>query len=315
MRPPLLTPYVSRSLLFLNHIDMKKTIVAFQGEYGAFSEMAARFYFGKDVHVVPQRDFAAMFAAVERGDCTHGMVPIENSLMGSIHENYDHLSAHNLQIVGELKLRIVHNLIVNPGVKLEDIRHIYSQAPALAQCTEFIASLSHVEAVMASDTAGAVKALKASGARDAAAIASAQAAVDYDLEILRAGIENDHQNYTRFLVVASKASAPENPPLEGPAKTSIVFAMKNVPGALFKSLSVFALRDLNLLKIESRPLAGKPWEYAFSLDIEGHLGQESCARAIDHLREIATFVKVLGSYRQGDAVEGETRDVRRKGPQ
>ena len=285
--------------------DTKNIIVAFQGEHGAFSEMAARLYFGKDVEVVPQRNFSALFAAVAHGKCTHGMVPIENSLMGSIHENYDHLSAHHLQIIGELKLRIVHNLIVNPGVKLEDIRHIYSQAPALAQCTQFTASLSQAETVMTADTAGAVKALKTSGARDAAAIASAQAAWDYDLEILQAGIEDDHQNYTRFLVVTSEALSPENPDIQMPAKTSIVFAMKNVPGALFKSLSVFALRDLNLLKIESRPLAGKPWEYAFSLDFEGHIRQEPCARAIEHLREIATFVKILGSYRQGDMVEGK----------
>jgi len=289
---------------------MENPIVSFQGEYGAFSEMAARVYFGEDVTVVPQRNFVALFASVEHGDSTHGMVPIENSLMGSIHENYDHLLKHNLQIVGELKLRIVHNLIVNPGVKREDIRHIYSQAPALAQCTEVIESLSQAEAVMAPDTAGAVKGLRESGARDAAAIASAQAAIDYDLEILQAGIEDDHQNYTRFLVVAPQAVVTQNYDFEDPAKTSIVFAMKNVPGALFKSLSVFALRDLNLLKIESRPLAGKPWEYAFSLDIEGHLGQEPCARAIDHLREIATFVKILGSYKQGEAVEGTVRAKR-----
>ena len=289
---------------------MEKPIVAFQGEYGAYSEMAARAYFGEDVEVSPQRNFSALFAAVEHGNCTHGMVPIENSLMGSIHENYDHLLDHNLQIVGELKLRIVHNLIVNPGVKKEDIRHIHSQAPALAQCTEIIEAMSQAEAVMAPDTAGAVKALKESGARDVAAIASAQAAIDYELEILQAGVEDDHQNYTRFLVVTSEVSAPKDPEVEGPAKTSIVFAMKNVPGALFKSLSVFALRDLNLLKIESRPLTGKPWEYAFSLDIEGHLGQEACARAIDHLREIAIFVKVLGAYRQGESVEGKVREKR-----
>ena len=161
--------------------------------------------------------------------------------MGSIHENYDHLSAHHLQIVGELKLRIVHNLIVNPGVKLEDIHHIYSQAPALAQCTQFTASLPHAETIMTSDTAGAVKALKTSGARDAAAIASAQAAWDYDLEILQTGIEDNHQNYTRFLVVTSEALSPENPDIETPAKTSIVFAMNNVPGALFKSLERICL--------------------------------------------------------------------------
>jgi prephenate dehydratase len=233
------------------------------------------------------------------------MVPIENSLMGSIHENYDNLLKYGLQIVGELKLRIVHNLIVNPGVKVEDIRHIYSQAPALAQCKDLIASLSQAQAVMAPDTAGAVKQLKASGARDAAAIASKQAAIDYELEILQAGVEDDHANFTRFLVVV-----PEGPEVIGATKTSIVFAMQNVPGALFKSLSVFALRDLNLLKIESRPLVGKPWEYSFYLDIEGHLGQESCRRAIDDLREIASFVRILGAYKQGDVVAGKVRPKR-----
>lgn len=284
---------------------MTHPIIAFQGEYGAFSEMAARTYFGETVAVRPQANFAALFAAVENGTCSHGMVPIENSLMGSIHENYDLLLKYNLQIVGELKLRIVQNLIVNPGVKLDAIRHIYSQAPALAQCTDFINTLPNAKAVMAPDTAGAVKNLKKTGARDAAAIASTQAAIDYELEILRPGIENNHENYTRFLVVTPDATKPSDP-----AKTSIVFAMKNVPGALFKSLSVFALRDLNLLKIESRPLEGKPWEYAFYLDIEGHLDQEPCARAVEHLREIATFVRILGSYRQGTMAEGKVRPKR-----
>jgi prephenate dehydratase len=276
--------------------------IAFQGEYGAFSEMAARAYFGEEVDVLPRPNFMALFSAVEKGEASHGMVPIENSLMGSIHENYDHLLKHGLQIVGELKLRIVHNLIVNPGVKLEDIRHIYSQAPALAQCTNLIASLDKAEAVMAPDTAGAVKQLKKSGARDAAAIASKQAAIDYELEILQAGVEDDHANFTRFLVVV-----PEGPVVDDASKTSIVFAMQNVPGALFKSLSVFALRDLNLLKIESRPLVGKPWEYSFYLDIEGGLGQESCRRAIEHLREIASFVRILGAYKQGEVVDGKVR--------
>lgn len=264
--------------------------------------MAARAFFHEAVEVRPQPNFSALFAAVEAGDCTHGMVPIENSLMGSIHENYDHLLAHELYIIGEIKLRIVHNLIVNPGVKLADVRHVYSQPPALAQCTHFLGRLKDAEAVIAHDTAGAVRALKDTGARDAAAIASAQAAVDYGLEVLEAGIEDDHNNYTRFLVVAPDAVEPQEP-----AKTSIVFAMKDIPGALFKSLSVFALRDINLLRIESRPLKGRPWEYAFYLDFEGHMGQTACAKAVDHLEEIATFVKILGSYRQGEAVEGKMR--------
>ena len=288
-----------------DYLSKSELRVGFQGELGAFSEMAARAYFGEDVEVVPQPRFSALFEAVAEGSCTHGMVPIENTLMGSIHENYDLLLEHNLQIVGELKLRIVHNLIVNPGVRLEDIRHIYSQPPALAQCTDFIKSLEHAEAVVSHDTAGAVKNLKEQGARDAAAIASAQAAADYDLEILKSEIENNHQNYTRFLVIAREGVEPGEP-----AKTSIVFAMKNVSGALYRSLSAFALRDVNLLKIESRPLNGKPWEYAFYLDFEGHLGQQNCTRAIDHLKESATFVRILGSYSQGEAVEGKTRPKR-----
>lgn len=276
--------------------------VGFQGELGAFSEMAARAYFGEDVVVAPQPNFSALFECVVHGDCTHAMVPIENTLMGSIHENYDLLLQHDLQIVGELKLRIVHNLIVNRGVKLDEIRHIYSQPPALAQCTEFIKSLDHAEAVVAHDTAGAVKNLKEQGARDAGAIASAQAALDYDLEILRSGIENNHQNYTRFLVMAPEGVEPG-----APAKTSIVFSMKNVAGALYRSLSAFALRDVDLLKIESRPLNGRPWEYSFYLDFEGHMEERNCQRAIDHLREFTSFLKILGSYTPGVAVEGKPR--------
>ncbi len=284
-----------------------KPTVAFQGELGAFSETAARTYFHESVPVAPLPTFSELFEAVESRACTHGMVPIENSLMGSIHENYDLLLKHNLQIVGELKLRIVHNLIVNPGVCLEDIRHIFSQPPALAQCSEFIRSLAHAEAVVDYDTAGAVKRLKETGAKDAAAIAGAQAAIDYGLEILREGIENNHQNFTRFLVVARKAVEVEP---EHSAKTSIVFAMENVPGALFKSLGVFALRDIDLLKIESRPLDGKPWEYTFYLDFEGHLEQDRCLQAVEHLEQLATFLKVLGSYKQGETVEGKVRKKR-----
>ncbi len=281
--------------------------VAFQGELGAFSEMAARTYFHEGVTVVPLPGFPQIFQAVENKTCTHCIVPIENSLMGSIHENYDLLLKHNLQIVGELKLRIVHNLIVNPGTRLEDIRHIFSQPPALAQCSEFIRSLGHAEAVVDYDTAGAVKRVKKTGARDIAAIASAQAAVDYDLDILREGIENNHQNFTRFLVVARQAVEVNS---EDPAKTSIVFTMENVPGALFKSLGAFALRDIDLLKIESRPLDRRPWEYTFYLDFEGHLGQDRCAQAVEHLKQLVSFLKILGSYKQGETAEGKARKKR-----
>jgi prephenate dehydratase len=272
---------------------------------GAFSEMAARSYFSDSVHVVPQPDFQSLFSAVSGGECTHGMVPIENSLMGSIHENYDLLLQQDLFIVGEIKLRIVHNLIVNPGVRLEDVRQIYSQAPALAQCTEFIRSTEGVEAVVAQDTAGAVRRIKKEKARNAAAIASAQAAIDYDLEILREGLENDQRNYTRFLVVASNAAEPVDP-----AKTTVVYALDHIPGALFKSLGVFAMRDINLLKIESRPLSGRPWEYVFYLDFEGPMASDRCRQAVEHLEQMASFLKILGSYTQGETVEGSLREKR-----
>lgn len=280
-------------------------VVAFQGEMGAFSETAARSYFYENVHVAPQPDFQGLFSAVSGGECTHGMVPIENSLMGSIHENYDLLLQQDLYIVGEIKLRIVHNLIVNPGVRMEDVRQIYSQAPALAQCTEFIRSTEGIEAVVARDTAGAVKQIKEEKARNAAAIASAQAAIDYDLEILREGVENDRRNYTRFLVVATRAAEPVDP-----AKTTVVYTLDHIPGALFKSLGVFAMREINLLKIESRPLSGRPWEYVFYLDFEGHLASDQCRQAVEHLEQMASFLKILGSYTQGKTVEGSLREKR-----
>lgn len=278
---------------------MKKLIVAFQGELGAYGELAAREFFHDKVEVAPRPTFEAVFGAVESGKCQRGIIPIENSLVGSIHQNYDLLLKHRLHIVGEVKLRIVHTLIVNPGVRMSDIRRIYSQPPALAQCDKFIKSLKGIEIVPVYDTAGAVKMIQEEGIRDGAAVASAQAAADYGLKILKTGIESDHRNYTRFLILSRKKA------LRSPhAKTSIVFATRNVAGSLFKSLSVFALRDINLLKIESRPIQGRPWEYFFYLDFEGHVADPHCAKALDHLREIATSFRILGSYEKGREADG-----------
>ena len=273
--------------------------MAIQGHAGSFSEAAARAYFPPETQLVSQPDFKALFASVEDGSCACGVVPIENSLMGSIHENYDLLLQSDVHIIGEIKLRIVHNLIVNRGVQLADIRYIASQPPALAQCTRFIHSLADAQTVAADDTAGAVKELAASGARDRGAIAGAQAAAAYGMEILVPGIEDAPHNFTRFLVVNRCA---EPAPVE-PAKTTIVFALKHVPGALYQSLAAFAERGINLLKIESRPMPERPWEYVFYLDLEGHLDQAACAQAVEQLRETTEFVRILGSYQQGDTVE------------
>ena len=273
--------------------------MAIQGHAGSFSEAAARAYFSNDTQLAPQPDFKALFAAVEDGSCACGVVPIENSLMGSIHENYDLLLQNDVLIVGEIKLRIVHNLIVNRGVQLADIRYIASQPPALAQCTRFIHSLADAQTIAADDTAGAVKELAASGARDRGAIAGARAAEAYGMEILVPGIEDAPHNFTRFLVVNRCAASA----LAEPAKTTLVFALKHVPGALCRSLAAFAERGINLLKIESRPMPERPWEYVFYLDLEGHLGQETCVQAVEQLQNTAEFVRILGSYQQGDTIE------------
>ena len=277
----------------------EKHTVAFQGELGAYSELAARAFFKQDIQVCPRPSFDAIFEAVQKDACTHGIIPIENSLAGSVHENYDLLLEHRLHIIGEIKLRIVHHLIVNPGVQLEDLKRIHSHPQALSQCRDFLRTLKGVEPIAVYDTAGAAKLMRDEGMLDAAAIASAQAAADYQLEILRSGIESNHLNFTRFLIMSKTPVKTSRD-----AKTSIVFSTQNIPGALFKSLSVFALRDIDLLKIESRPIHGRPWEYIFYLDFEGSMEDEKCQKAIGHLEEIAPFLRILGSYPKGEEVDG-----------
>ncbi len=199
--------------------------------------------------------------------------------------------SHELSIVSETSLRIEQHLIANPGVKLEEIRVVYSHPQALEQCRNFLSTLENVEAVAAYDTAGSVKMIRDQKLRNAAAIAGRWAAQDYGMEILRREIEDIPENFTRFIVLARE------PHSFGKAdKTSILFSMKSIPGALFKSLSVFALRDIDLLKIESRPLRGRPWDYIFYLDFAGSMEEERCINAIRHLEEITTLLKVLGSY-------------------
>ncbi len=263
--------------------------VSFQGEPGAYSEQAVFNYFGK-VETVPCESFDAMFDAVVSGKSDAALAPIENSLAGSIHQNYDLLLRHDLHIVGEYFLRVQHCLIVNPGVKMEDIKKAISHPQALGQCAGYLRSHG-IKAEQVYDTAGSVKMLKESGARDVAAIASKRAAELYGMQILQEGIEDNPENFTRFLAVRRESIVPEKE-----AKTSIVFTLKNVPGSLFKAMSVFALRDLDLTKIESRPLQGSPWEYLFYIDFIGSVHDETVQRALDHLGEYAVMLRVLGSY-------------------
>jgi len=278
--------------------------VTFQGELGAYSELAAREFYGRDIEVAPSLSFYDVFDKVTRGEAAAGVIPIENSLAGSVHENYDLLLEHELHIIGEVKLRIVHHLLVNPGATLAGIRRIMSHPQALAQCRDFLRSMPGVEATPVYDTAGAVRDLRRSGATDTAAIGSAQAAADYGMETLASGIESNHQNFTRFLVITPEPLEKEGEP--GTMKVSVVFALHHRPGMLFRALGVFALRDIDLLKIESRPLLGTPWEYLFYLDFVGSLKESRCQKALDHMDELATFIRVLGCYPQGRVVDGSS---------
>lgn len=270
---------------------MKDYEICFQGEHYAFSEIAAQKFLGDIAICHPRETFEQVFQSVKNNKNMLGIIPIENTLSGSIHQNYDLLLENSVQIVGEINLRIELHLIAKPGVEFSRIRKVYSHPAALGQCRNFWAQHPQVEIIPTYDTAGSVKIIAEKGLTDAAAIASKEAAHDYKMNIVLSEIEDFKENYTRFLIITT-----ENLSFGSADKTSIVFATKHIPGALFKSLSVFFLRDLNLLKIESRPLRGKPFQYIFYLDFEGTMEQQAGQNALRHLEEIAEFIKVLGSY-------------------
>lgn len=277
---------------------MKRIKAAFQGERGAFSEEAARKLLGETVEPLPFPRFEEIFKAVADGRADAAVVPIENTLHGSVHENYDHLLRFQLPIVGETNLRIVHNLITPARTKFSALRKVYSHPVALNQCLRFFSDNPQLERVQFYDTAGSVKHLVETREPGAAAIASSVAADYYDAHIVRRSIEDDRQNFTRFFLLKKKAAAaPQGAQISW--KTSIVFRLHNIPGALFRAMSVFALRDINLAKIESRPLRGKPWEYHFYVDFLDRADSEPAKRALGHLSEFAEEVHVLGSYPRG----------------
>lgn len=273
---------------------MNKIKIAFQGEPGAYSEAAAIGFHPYAITTVPCHNFDDVFQAVTQGHCQRGILPIENSLAGSIHRNYDLLLRNDLHIIGEFHLRVSHCLLALPGVKLEDIRRVYSHPQALAQCEANLERLG-VEKILEADTAGSARLLRQLDDCQAGALASRRAAEVYDLQILAENMEDNPANFTRFLVVAN---APEEQAgrQSSSCKTSIVFSLHNQPGVLFKALSVFALRDIDLTKIESRPLPGHPWEYIFYIDFAGHINDPVCCRALEHLQELAPFFRILGSY-------------------
>jgi len=280
----------------------KPAPIAFQGERGAFSEEAARKLLGARVDMLPCSSFEAVFHSLSAGTAAGAVIPIENTLAGSVHENYDHLLRYEFPIVAETSVRIVHNLIAPPGVPFARIHKVYSHPVALNQCLDFFRSHPEVEKITYYDTAGSVKMIMDEALSDSAAIASAVAAEIYGAHILRRSIEDDRRNFTRFFLLRPAVYAlknPPTPPSNAQWKTSLVFSTRNIPGALFRCLSAFALRDLNLTKIESRPLRGKPWEYLFYLDFLGRVDSPAAKNALGHLRELADVLKVLGCYPRG----------------
>jgi prephenate dehydratase len=281
-------------------------MVGFQGVEGAYSELAAGQFFGtKAAATRAYPDFAAVFAAVVAGRVGYGILPVENSLTGSIHQNYDLLLDHDVCIVGEVKLRVSHNLLAVKGATLRDVRTVYSHPQALSQCAAYLGKLRQAVATPFFDTAGSARYVAESGRRDLAAVASSAAGKRYGLQVLASAIEDNEQNFTRFIVVAKAGSRrrlpPPKPAARGGAgrKTAIVFALKSIPGALHKALSVFALRDIDLIKIESRPIAGSPWEYMFYLDFLTPKDPAVGPRAVEHLKEVTVFLRVLGTFAAG----------------
>lgn len=270
--------------------------VAYQGEAGAYSEAAAVGALGSQIEPAPCESFEDVFEALKSGAVDRAVLPIENSLAGSIHRNYDLMLRNDFHIVAEYGLRVRHHLMGLPDQPLEAIDEVLSHPQALSQCEYYLRELE-VQWRTTYDTAGSAKLVRQQQLRGVAAIASRRAAEVYDLEVIAEGIEDDSENFTRFLVLAQ---SPQTPPADQPAKTSIVFSLHDQPSALFKALSVFALRDIDLTKLESRPLRGKRWRYLFYLDFVGNVTEERSQNALRHLREIAPMLRVLGSYPRHD---------------
>lgn len=273
-------------------------LIAIQGEKGSFSEIAAKGFFGKDIRVSTSFSFNDVFNKVKNKKVSYGIVPIENSLYGSIIDSLDLLQKNSLFIIGEINLQISHCLLSNKKYKIAQIKKIYSHPQALGQCSIFLGSIPEVKIIPNYDTAGSAKMLNKDHDEISAAIASKEAAKLYGLKIIKSNIQNKKKNYTRFLIIAKR---PHRGKLNNP-KTSLSIELKSIPGALFKALSVFALRDIDLVKIESRPLPDKPFQYLFYIDFVGDVKDEKIKLAITHLKEISSGIKSFGTYETGKLI-------------
>lgn len=270
-------------------------IVAFQGEHGAYSEQAIHQHFGPDAATLPTRTFLDILAALQDGRAQYGMLPVENSLAGTVLPAYDLLVDYDLHIQAEVIVRVEHCLMAPPGTALAGITRVISHHQALGQCEQTLRRM-RLEPVDYYDTAGAARDLAANPQHGTAAIASALAAETYGLDILVHHLEDQDFNYTRFFVLG--LTPPER---RDPSKTSIILTTRHVPGALYEALGELARRGINMTKIESRPRRNRPWHYLFYVDFEGHEEDEDVKQALLGILKHASFLKVLGSYPAGKA--------------
>jgi len=268
------------------------TRIAFQGERGAFSEEAAIELLGGGIELVPRPTFERLFEAIDQGAADYILAPIENSLAGSVHRSYDLLvESRDLHIIGEVIIPIVHNLIGAKGATFEDLTVVESHPVALAQCELFFGAHPQLKRIATQDTAGSVRDVTASGDKSRAAIASKRAAQTYGGVILREHLEDNRENYTRFLLLSNNGAA-----LGSANKLSLVFELDHRPGALLRALEPFARRGVNLMKIESRPVHGKPWQYRFYLDLQAAREQPDATAALEELQSEVVGLRILGSY-------------------
>jgi prephenate dehydratase len=270
--------------------------IAFQGERGAFSEEAAVKLLGEEIQLVPRTTFEALYSSIKDGAADYILAPIENSLAGSVHRSYDLLISSGLHIQAEVVIPIAHYLIGVPGAAFERITQVSSHPVALAQCERFFASHPAIKRAATDDTAGSIREVMAAGDSTKAGIASKRAAKVYGAQILREHLEDHPENYTRFLLLATSAEIAENAD-----KLSLVLHLAHKPGSLCSALGAFASRNLNLLKIESRPIPGTPWSYCFYLDLQASLNDQGTRAALDEVKQFTDSVKVLGCYPQAKA--------------
>lgn len=284
------------------HIKATKPAAAFQGIPGAYSDLAARRYFAGNCSTLPEETFAAIFAAVKSGVASHGIIPTENSITGSIHQNYDLLTKEDLKIVGEVYLKISHHLMAKKALgktaadQLKTITTAYSHPQALLQCEQFFAHHPWIKPTAAEDTAGSARLASRQTSTTIAAIASLEAAKLYNLRVLAQNIQSNQHNYTRFFIVSQVT------PVRSPSKASLILSLKHMPGSLYQALKPLAQAKINLTKIESRPIIGKPWEYLFYIDIEIPKNRAKYEQAIKKMSRFCNYVKIIGEYQKANHV-------------